>query len=210
MKKSLISIVLLMCVFIAFTSINAKATFIVATFADPSNNSSNPLFNVNFNSMTLTGGWSDTKIGLLLNIPYSGHNFTDAWFTISQLSLTQIIPSTLYSTGSGVINFYANGNSITPLLVINFVSGDLVSNINLGANNLFVANNVTITGSEITGALSEEEFSFSFANPAHLDGSTNWDDGFAATAAFTSSAIPEPATIALLSFGVLSLIRRKK
>jgi len=118
-------------------------------------------------------------------------------------------------TGAGVINFYADGTSIDPLLIVNFASGT-VSRYGLGADEIFVADNVTITGSQIVDTLSEEQFSFSFANLAKLSGSTNWTDGFTTTAAFTSSAIvtvkpvPEPATIALLGFGVLSLVRRKK
>ncbi|MDD5134371.1 MAG: PEP-CTERM sorting domain-containing protein, partial [Phycisphaerae bacterium] len=112
-------------------------------------------------------------------------------------------------TGSGEINFYANGSSANPLLVINFGSG-YVDTFNFGADAIFIANNVTITGSQITGDLSDESFSFAFANPAHLEGSEDWNDGFTATAAFTSSAVPEPATIALLTLGALSLIKTKK
>ena len=75
----------------------------------------------------------------------------------------------------------------------------------------FFANNVVITGSKIGSAtLSNESFSFSFANQEALSG--NWDEGFGftATASFTSSAtVPEPATMCLLGLGTLSLLRRK-
>jgi hypothetical protein len=117
-------------------------------------------------------------------------------------------------TGTGEINFYENGTITNPLVTIGFQSG-AVSRYGFGADALFTANNVTITGSKIAGLLSEEHFSFSFANLAKLQNHTSWYDGFTATAAFTSSAIiepviPEPATLCLLGFGALSLIRRKK
>ncbi|OHB52054.1 MAG: hypothetical protein A2Y10_11005 [Planctomycetes bacterium GWF2_41_51] len=203
MKTKFVSIFILMLVIIGIVSIDAKATFTVATFADPSRISTNPLFEVDFIGTTLNGGWSDTETGLLLDIPYSGNSFIDAWFEMTEV---EIIDS-FGNTGGGEINFYANGDSTNQLLTINFESG-YVSRFNFGVDEIFVAGNVTITGSEITGTLSEREFSFGFANLAHLEGSQDWNDGFTATAAFTSSAIPEPATICLLGLGVLSLVRR--
>jgi hypothetical protein len=203
MKKSFVSIVLWMCFFVGFVSIDANAAFTVATFADPSNDSINPLFEVDFTGMTLNGGWPDAKPGLFLDIPYSGNTFTDAWFQMTEVGIIDAFGD----TGGGEINFYANGTSTNPLLVVNFESG-YVSRFNFGADEIFVADNVTITGSEITNELSEEEFSFSFANLAHPEGSQDWNDGFTATAAFTSSAIPEPTTIFLLGFGAVALLKR--
>lgn len=204
MKKSFLSIALFMCFFIGFTSIEAKATFTVATFADPSNYSGDPLFEVDFIEMTFNGGWSDAKTGLHLSIPYNSNTFIDTWFEMTEV----VILNTFGDTEGGEINFYANGTSTNPLLVINFESG-YVSRFNFGADEMFVVNNVIITGSEITGELSEEEFSFSFANLANLEGSHDRSDGFTATAAFTSSAIPEPATMAMLTLAGV-LLRRKK
>ena len=199
-KRSLISI--LLALFVGFISVNAKASITIATFADPSGNSGNPLFTVDFLGGTLSGGWGDDKTGLTLEIPYNGHTFRNAWFEMGVVQMTSVYPM-FGQTGAGVINFYADGALIDPLLIVNFESGT-VSRYGLGANEIFVADNVTITGSEIVGTLSEEQFSFSFANLAKLPSSTNWNDGFTATAAFTSSAIvtvvppiPEPATIAL-------------
>ncbi len=205
MKKSFVSIILLMLIIVSFICIDAKATFTIATFADPSGNGEYPLFTVDFTNLTLNGGWSDAQTGLLLDIPYSGNSFTDAWFEMTQV---EISPALTGETGGGEINFYADGDSITPLITINFQSG-YVDNITFGADE-FSGENVIISGSEITGTLLEEEFSFSFANKMLLPGSNTLDDGFTATASFTSSAIPEPATICILGFGALSLIRRKK
>ncbi|MHB0946886.1 MAG: PEP-CTERM sorting domain-containing protein [Sedimentisphaerales bacterium] len=203
-KRNFVTVVLLALAIAGFISVDAKATFTVATFSDPSGDSNSPLFEVDFAAMTLNGGWADTEIGLLLNVPYSANSFTNAWFEMTEVAII----NTFGDTG-GEIKFYADGDSTTPLLDITFGSG-YVSRFNFGADEMFVANNVIITGSQIGGVLSAEEFSFAFANLAKLTGSSNWDDGFTATAAFTSSAIPEPATMGLLSIGFLSLIRRKK
>ncbi|MFA6175636.1 MAG: PEP-CTERM sorting domain-containing protein [Phycisphaerae bacterium] len=222
MKKHLLTVALLVFL-VGFVPTIAMGDPIVsvtlATFADPSPSSSNYLFKVDFTQMEITGGWSDAQTGLTLEIPVTGYTvensnaFQDAWFEMSTVQITSAY--SLYGeTGAGVINFYENGTAINPLVTINFESG-LVSRFGLGAEEVFVADNVTITGSKIPDEISEERFAFSFANLAKLSGHTLWTDGFTSTAAFTSSAIvepivPEPATIALLSIGALSLIRRKK
>jgi hypothetical protein len=217
-KRSLI--IILLALSVGVISVNAEASMTIATFADPSKNSSHPLFTVDFLGGTLTGGWADTNTGLTLRIPYSTHTFKDAWFEMTGINSTEVeitsVSAMSGQIGAGVINFYANRTAANPLLIVNFTSG-AVSRYGLGADERLVTNNVTITGSEIAGTLSEEQFSFSFANLAKLPGSTNWNDGFTTTAAFASSAVkitnpvvPEPATICILGLGVLSLVRRKK
>ena len=200
---------------IGFISVNVKADSVtIATFADPSKNSSNPLFTVDFLNHSLTGGWADANTGLTLEIPYNGNTFSDAWFDMTLVSI-----DSYGNTGSGMINFYKN-NTSTLLVTIAFQSGS-VSRFGFGAEDEFdddgfVANNVTITGSEIVNTLSEEQFAFGFANKKKLSGLAGQMGGFTTTAAFTSSAvvgestIPEPATICILGLGALSLIRRKK
>ena len=206
-------VVSLLALFVGFISANAKASMTsetIATFADPSRSSGKPLFKVDFTLRQITGEWGDNKTGLTLRIPYSGHTFTDAWFKMDLVHITSVSGMS-GQIGEGVINFYANGTSVDPLLIVSFAGGS-VSRYGSGADERLITNNVTITGSEIAGTLSQEQFSFSFANPAKLLGSTNWNDGFTATAAFASSAIEivEPTTICILGLGSLCLVRRKK
>jgi hypothetical protein len=205
MKRRFLIIILLAFFAVGVISVNAKASMTIATFDDPSTGSSDPLFEVDFTSKKLDGNWPDTKTGLLLEIPYSGHTFTNAWFEMTEVEITDAFGD----TGGGEINFYEDGDSTDPLIIINFESG-YVSLYNFGADEIFVAGNVTITGSEITGELSEEQFAFSFANREKLPGHSSWDDGFTATASFTSSAVPEPATLCLLGLGALSLLRSSR
>jgi hypothetical protein len=73
----------------------------------------------------------------------------------------------------------------------------------------FFADGVVIIGSQISGTLTNESFSFSFGSLEPIGG--DWGNGYTATAAFTSSATaPEPATIALFAIGGLITLTRKK
>jgi hypothetical protein len=214
MKKQHSALILLTFLSVGFISAGVKADSItIATFADPSKNSSDPLFTVDFAGMTLDGGWSDTKTDLTLQIPYNGHTFPNAWFDMDQVTIISKTPTawgTFGQTGRGEIRFYADTTSTNPLVVIDFNDG-LVSPAGFASNEaMFTLANVTFSGSEITSPLSGEQFSFSFANLAYLPNSTNFNDGFTATAAFTSSAVPEPATIALLAIGSLLVLKKKK
>lgn len=204
MSKHYSTLFLLMILAVAFTSVDAKASFTVATFADPSPDSNHPLFTADFTALTLDGGWSDANTNLTLQIPYSGNNFANAWFDVNGvIALTAVVPNTFYTTGPGRINFYKNNTSTNQLLIIDFDSAVLTLGNFSTDEAVFAAANVRITGSEIIGTLSEEQFSFNFANTLQTS------NGFTATASFTSSAVPEPATICLLGLGVLSLINRK-
>jgi hypothetical protein len=210
MKKFITICVVAALLAVLVLPVGAKAdSMTIATFADPVQIAPIiPLFAVNLLTDTITGGWADSKTGLLLEIPYSGNNYPDAFFTMTPVDYTFNASGGV--TGGGTIKFFADNQSIssTPLIQIDFVSGS-VSPYGFAGMNEFFANGVVITGSEIgTPPLSNESFSFSFANQKALSG--NWNKGYTATSSFTSSAIPEPATIAILSLGVLSLIRRKK
>ena len=211
-----LSFAILAIVLVAFSCGFAQATTItVATSGDPSENSLNPLFTADFRAgtMKLTGGWADTKTGLTLEVPYSDHTianrtaFSDAWFKMDDVIITSTGTlaglGTYGLTGPGTINFYAHGTTANPLVTINFQSS-FVSGFGFSADNAENLNGVKISGSEISGTLSEERFSFAFANNKNLT-PIRAADGFTATASFTSSAIPEPSTLILLGMGTLAV-----
>lgn len=189
----------------------AATSTTIATFANPALSSDTPLFTVDFDNGIITGGWEDFRTGLYLEVPITGNPFPDAFFIIPE--------SIIYTggldggdTGGGTIKFYADGvdpDQTEPLIQIDFESGYLAKDgAGLHASNVLRADDVEITGSQITGVLSGEIFTFSFGNHQPLNG--NWDNGFTATAAFTCSAvIPEPATIGLLAVGALLASRKK-
>jgi hypothetical protein len=192
----------------------------VATFADPALNASTPLFNINGVANTVTGGWGDDQTGLNLQVVWTGNTFNNAFFTMTPLTITaKPVNGTLvyFTTSGGIIKFFKDGDltSATPILQINFDSLSCTYG-GLGGDNVFSANGVKFSGSEIgSTTLSEETFAFSYANLKMLNlasatnGSTAPANGYTATASFTSSAVPEPATLALLSIGAMTMFRKR-
>jgi hypothetical protein len=173
-------------------------SFTVATFANPSVGSFDPLFFVDWTANTVNGGWADGKGGLTLEFPFAGPAVSDVWFSMSAVNITfEPVPQEYGYTGGGVISFYEAGSVINPLLVISFNSGVVTK---FG----FASDDATFSGSKITGSLTEEQFSFAFAAKKAAAG------GFSATAAFDASAIPEPATMAIFGIGAMLMLRLRK
>ena len=114
-------------------------------------------------------------------------------------------------TGSGTILFFADGTNTNPLFQIDFASAQ-ISVGNLAGDNIFSANSVILTVGPggPTAYTQEASFAFSFANQVPIRATpTAPPTGFTATAAFTSSAIPEPAVALMLCLGGVAVLRRR-
>jgi len=197
MKKNRMVLVLILMAVLASGAM--AESFTVASFSDPSQDSSNPLFTVDWNEQTVSGNWLASGLNLRLGSALGGTVFENASFEMDDVAITDtfIIGGRTYGeTGAGQVIFYEDGSN-DELLVFDFGSA-VVSRYFMGADD-FVAGNVQISGPAVPFTLSSEEFSFSFANVAGLDGGDIHEDGFTATASFTSSAIPEPTTLAIFA-----------
>lgn len=205
---------ILVCAVLLLTG-STMASVTIATFSDPSGGSSEPLFTLTTDGVSsgaLNGGWDDSKTGLDLIVYENGspsQTFVDAFFVMDTLVYSGQPSSPFFGTTTGgSIRFFEDGADINvdvPVFMITFDSASI--NIgNFGGSNLFFASdNVVFSGSAIQTITGEETFSFSLVNQVIQD------NGFTATAAFTSSAnvIPEPMSLSLMAMG-LGLIRRKK
>jgi hypothetical protein len=166
----------------------------VATFSDPAADGSTPLFELSGTSFT--GGWSG--LNLMLDMPITGSVWPDATFTVTPLTVTG--PGQL---SSGTLDFFkspADGGGL--VLQIDFNEASLAP-FGWGASDVFLGQDVTFSGPGIPSGLTAETFAFSFANPIPTP------DGFTYTASFTSSAVPEPASLLLLVLGAIKALRRR-
>lgn len=180
----------------------SHATFTLATFADPSNG--NPfLFKWDTVNNTLSGAWTGT--GLTLDTPgfVGGGSTVDAKFQMDSVSLTTVIAGTLYNMGGGSINFTDSSNN--SVMSISFAGGVFLNPLNAGAASS-QGHAVSFSGTNVPANLTNESFSFSFANPTTVGTDIYY------TASFTSSAdvVPEPATILALGAGIAAVVRRRK
>lgn len=156
----------------------------VATFADPAPDESTPLFTLS--NDTLSGGWDAN--GLNLIVPFVPTTYPDALFQMTDLTVLDGAGT----LSGGTIEFFDADEE--PILRIDFDAAQLLSPFGFGASE-FVGHNVIFSGPIITSPLVDEAFSFSFANQVTTPAGFTW------TAAFTSSAIPEPTALALLTLG---------
>lgn len=170
----------------------ANASETVATFNDPAADATTPLFILDGN--TFTGGWEDG--GLDLIAPLISTTYQDVIF-----EMTPLVWDGDTGLSGGTIWFY---EGVDLVFQIDFLSASLFAPFVFGASE-FAAQDVTFSGPATGGLpLSQEEFSFSFANTVLTDTGATW------TAAFTSSAIPEPSSLALLVGGLGALLGRRR
>jgi hypothetical protein len=196
----------------------AQGSITVATFADPAADSTTPLFNVDFASGIIKSLWGNGNMGLDLKIAEHIAPYEDVWFTISSnpptssLSLNISAQDTFWGmkfgkTGAGIIKFYEHNATVDPILMISFDEAYITpSSFGAGEKLGPVSPNIKIY--DYTDMVPQvdigESFSFGFVN---INGNATKYD---ATSSFSLSAVPEPTTIALLSIGALSLIRKRK
>ncbi|TWT43775.1 hypothetical protein RAS1_01740 [Phycisphaerae bacterium RAS1] len=167
----------------------------IATFADPALDSTTPLFELNGTSFS--GAWSST--GLTLLTPgLAAPDFPNAHFRLDPITLVDPVSG---ETTGGAVEFFDSSDAL--LMTLTFSEGRLIKPFSFGASD-FVAQSVVIAGPIVTTPLANESFAFSFANQVLTDG------GFTSTAAFTSSAVPEPASLLLLSLGGLTMACRRR
>ncbi len=169
----------------------------IATFSDPAPDGATGLFTIVGN--TLSGGWNAP--GLDLVAPIDGfHVYPDATFTMTNMTFLDSFGGVL---SPGEIQFYDAGHN--PILHIAFNSARIFEPFGFGATVFSAeAGTVTFTGTLLPYPITDEEtFVFSFANRTPVPG------GYSYTAAFTSSGVPEPASLMLLLAGALVAARRR-
>ena len=181
----------------------------VATFSDPTEGDPppvQPLFTVDFVEGTMDGSWPEALDGLNLEVPWISQNYNDAYFTMTQLTVAG--DKDYATTGSGVMQFFDSTDLL--VLTISFSSATSTSDVLLGINSIIVNDGVQITGVGFGPLTDSASFSFSLTNVTPLPGNNTVDEGFTATAAFTSSALPEPASVAGLMAGLLPVVVRRR
>ena len=184
---------------LALASTAAVNADTIATFSDPSPGGSQPLFTFSSNggTGTLSGSW--TSDGMLLETPgVPAADINNAHMAMDPVTATG--GPLVWTLGPGRIRLQNNAN--VDQMIISFSGGTLTSPNGFGASD-FVGLDVSFSGPIIPAGLSGEAFAFSFANPVGTP------EDYTATAAFTSSAVPEPASIGLLLVGGLLALRRR-
>ncbi len=180
----------------------SQASFTVANFFDPTTSGSQVMFTFDMDTMTLFGEWQVD--GLTVETPgfVGGGQVQNARFTMGPVGVTEVIAGTLYTINAGEVKFWTSDPS-TPFFTIDFGSGQFLNPFVAGASELR-GDVVDFSGPNVPGGLSQEQFAFNFANTNRVG------NKFTYTAAFTSSAVPEPATLLVLGSAIGMLAARRR
>lgn len=178
-------------------AVSARAESItIATFSDPAQDGSTPLFTFDATAHELSGGWDSAG----LTLETATGTFENVTFSMSPLDV-----DAFGGTSAGQIDFRDSGNTL--IYQITFDSAHL-SALGFGATEFLATDAVQFMGSILPAPVFAESFAFAFANLIPSGPGA----GFTATASFTSSAevVPEPASMALLLMGGLALARVRR
>lgn len=188
--------------FVAFATLAAasQASFTVATFNDPTSTSSEVMFTFDSNNMTLGGAYLGANLDLQHPGFTGGGSTSGVTYTTSLVNLTPIA-SNVFQMGAGTIQFFDSFS--TNIFTISFSGGLFVNPFSASSADIS-GFNVTFSGPNVPSGLSDEQFSFSLANAINTSGVWTY------TSAFTSSAVPEPATMIALGSGLALLAARRR
>lgn len=186
-------------------------TYTVATFADPATGSDEPLFAVT--ASDISGGWDMPGLTLeiagvgefedvIFEMPAAATGAADGWFGI-------LVEQGWFAFYESELDVNDNlvKKSTTPLLRYDFNKGWYNYGTFYSLDDSNKQSDVTISGTYSATPNDDEAFSFAFANQDMNQ------DGFTATAAFTSSAaniVPEPASLGLMLMGLAGVISRRR
>lgn len=181
-------------------------SFTLATFADPTLDATTPMITFlssNTNPLnlsgTLSGSWTGSGLTLITpNLP--GGPFANARFSLATAGGGAISVSN-GAVSAGVVTFRNSANAV--LFSINFQSA-VYNNSGVGGNFLINSGISFTNGLLNVSNFTNGAFGFAFANP------TTSGNQITYTASFTSSAVPEPASLAALGLGAIALIKRRR
>lgn len=190
--------------FLALSVCAMSQAITIATFADPASGPNQPMFRYNATNATLRADWLANGLTLIHPGFIGGGSSANVKMRMNPINLTPIVPGSIFSTTGGAVNFWTT-NEANPIFTITFGSGLFAFPNSFGGSD-FQLNNVSLSGPNVPANLAGEQFAFSFANLTP----TQSGNGYTMTAAMTSSAVPEPAAIAVLASGAAMALRRRK
>lgn len=184
------------------------ASFTVGTFADPTATSSENFFRftrLSESTALLEGAWLADGLHLLTPGVSAPDQF-DARFEIRNSQDTLGLLATTsggdFFTEAGYVRFFDSSNNT--LLRIDFDSAVLNGN-GFAAGFGSGTDDIDMSGAIVEPGWENEHFGFAFTNWTVVD-----EDDLTMSASFTSSAVPEPGTLGVLTLGLLPLLRRRK